>query len=363
MSSHNAERSFWKTPELIERLLPFLDSRSTARLAQAHEKTLNILQGCVPWGKLIKRSRSEADNGNSDPSEAVCDGVANLTAILKMMQDPETVLLPNLLDLICERFPAPSCTHNDPGSCDCHGTVSLDCAHHPGGHVVTLLVFCLLEWIEAAFGTAKQAIEAITRQSLMEPVLSALAARLSRQKKKITLLSASSITLDSNKSAEAFNTLVTASHSCLPSTPGAGTILVVGYYPSEGEFGREGWKTLAETLQLCPDMTRRDMTVVTTKSVLDQGSRVDLKKLWDIIGPEGLWRVGSEDYAEVLTGEASWLRLQQIIDMSADAWTAAANAAAEEEEQEQEEEEEGGEPDDGEGEEGDGEEEEGNAAE
>ena len=105
------------------------------------------------------------------------------------------------------------------------------------------------------------------------------------------------------------------------------------------------------------------MTVVTTKSVLDQGSRVDLKKLWDIIGPEGLWRVGSEDYAEVLTGEASWLRLQQIIDMSADAWTAAANAAAEEEEQEQEEEEEGGEPDDGEGEEGDGEEEEGNAAE
>ena len=72
--------------------------------------------------------------------------------------------------------------------------------------------------IEAAFATAKQNIEAITRQSLMDPALSTLAARLSRQKKMITLFSAFSVTLDSNKSAKAFKTLVTASHSCLPYT-------------------------------------------------------------------------------------------------------------------------------------------------
>ena len=72
-----------------------------------------------------------------------------------------------------------------------------------------------------------------------------------------------------------------------------------------------------------------------------------------------MWLVGSE----VLTEEASWLGLEQILDMSADDWAAAAaNIAAaaaaeedeEEEEQEQEEEEE---------EEGDGEGDEGNAVE
>ena len=52
MSLHKAERRFWNTPELIDYLLPFLDAESTARLAQAHEKTLNILHGSYAWGKL-----------------------------------------------------------------------------------------------------------------------------------------------------------------------------------------------------------------------------------------------------------------------------------------------------------------------
>ena len=51
-----AEAKFWQMPELIEGLLLYLDPMSTLRLAQAHEKTQNILQGSRVWNNLIKRS-------------------------------------------------------------------------------------------------------------------------------------------------------------------------------------------------------------------------------------------------------------------------------------------------------------------
>ena len=40
-----AERKFWRIPELVETLLPFLDVKSILSLAQCHQLTLNILQG------------------------------------------------------------------------------------------------------------------------------------------------------------------------------------------------------------------------------------------------------------------------------------------------------------------------------
>ena len=209
MSSHNAERSFWKTPELIEQLLPFLDPESTRRLAQAHGLTLNILQGGVAWGKLVRRSCFEGDV-NSDTSWAkLANGVPHLVQILEMTEDPQTVLLPLFLHLIRERFFALPCIHDDPLSCRCNDIVKLDCDHHPDGHFVTPAVFCLLEQIEAKFGTVKQNIKAIAMQALSESFLSALAARVSRQSKKVTLFSAYCVSLDSNGGAKEFNTLVT----------------------------------------------------------------------------------------------------------------------------------------------------------
>ena len=185
MSLHSAERSFWNCPELVEKLLPFLDPKSTARLARSHQKTLNILQGSFVWGKLIQRGCPKG--------APVYPGVKCLMEILQMMEDPETVLRlqQNLLDLICERFPAPSCLHNDPMTCHCNERVILSCAKHSGGHVVTPPVFLLLEIIEAAFGTNYQKIEAISVKLVGDLELSALVARVPRQKKKkVTLFSA-----------------------------------------------------------------------------------------------------------------------------------------------------------------------------
>ena len=50
-----AERKFWALPELVETLLPHLDVKSILCLAQCHHLTLRLLQGTSDWNKLIKR--------------------------------------------------------------------------------------------------------------------------------------------------------------------------------------------------------------------------------------------------------------------------------------------------------------------
>ena len=367
MSSHNAERSFWKTPELIEQLLPFLDPESTRRLAQAHALTLDILQGSVAWGKLVRRSCFEGDVNSDTSCAKLANGVPHLVQILEMTEEPQTVLLPLLLDLIRERFFAPTCIHDDPLSCRCNDIVKLDCDHHPDGHFVTPAVFCLLEQIEAKFGTVKQNVKAIAVQALSESFLSALAARVSRQSKKVTLFSAYCVSLDSDGGAKEFNTLVTTSQSWVPDTAGEIFFLVGSDFDDEGnfgsdevDFGGEGFNTLAETLQLCPDTTK---TLVTKKSALDLVRKEDLRKVWDVIGPQGRWMVESDEYTEeLLIGEEdSWGRLEQIFEMTAEDWAALGEEEGDEEEEEEvgeegevegEEEEEEGEQDEEDGEEG-----------
>ena len=110
-----ATRKFWEIPELVEKLLPFLDLESTFHLAQAHELTQDILQGSHIWNKLIKRTRLQ-DGGffgknvegflgeNYSLLEEKIDAVKLLVAILKLMKDPKLNML-DLLDTICKRCP------------------------------------------------------------------------------------------------------------------------------------------------------------------------------------------------------------------------------------------------------------------
>ena len=86
---NEAECKFWQTPELIEELLPNLDPESTLRLAQAHERTRNILEGSRVWKNLIKRS---SPLHLRDDLFSVC----HFVAILKLMKDTKA----NMLDLL-----------------------------------------------------------------------------------------------------------------------------------------------------------------------------------------------------------------------------------------------------------------------
>ena len=94
-------------PELVEKLLPFLDLESTLHLAQTHELTQDILQGSFAWNKLIRRSRLQDGGSLGEDAgllEEKIDAVKLLVAILKLMKDPKANML-DLLDTVCKRCP------------------------------------------------------------------------------------------------------------------------------------------------------------------------------------------------------------------------------------------------------------------
>ena len=51
-----ARRIFWRTPELVEKLVNFLDVESALLLAQSHELALKLVQEPSKWKKLIRQS-------------------------------------------------------------------------------------------------------------------------------------------------------------------------------------------------------------------------------------------------------------------------------------------------------------------
>ena len=50
-----AVRQFLGTPELVEKLLPYLDLTSTKHLAESHQLTRKLLRKPLTWNKLIHR--------------------------------------------------------------------------------------------------------------------------------------------------------------------------------------------------------------------------------------------------------------------------------------------------------------------
>ena len=89
-----AAEDVWAMPELVEKILPFLDPESILSLARSEVMDRNILQGTHVWNMLIRRSY---------PFDR--PGVLNaLVQILKLMKDCTTARL-DLLDLICMRAP------------------------------------------------------------------------------------------------------------------------------------------------------------------------------------------------------------------------------------------------------------------
>ena len=147
-----AERKFWKTPELVERLLQFLDVESTSRLAQSHVRTLNILEGGWVWNKFIKRicPYDDEDNEGVKEPEKKLYVIKTLVAILKLMKDPQALLI-DLLELICERC----CSKGTPGQMS---LVNVLCCCQSEPHILPMEAFVHLEEVEGAFGTTNQRI-------------------------------------------------------------------------------------------------------------------------------------------------------------------------------------------------------------
>ena len=305
-----AEMKFWEMPELVDRLLPFLDVESTLGLAQVQELTQKILQGSHAWNKLIRRSSL---SNLPTASKEKRDVVKHLTAILKLTKAPKA----NMLDLL-DTISPPDVVQRFLGL----GAVVIVSPTHPDSRRVLLSDFLLLEEVEGAFGTTEQNVEEIfspawrSNGPLEEPVLSALSSRLSRQQKRLTYFHFSSVVLESKESAEALKTILQACNQDAIRLPGTITV--------PKPIGGEGWKMLAEGLSLHPGLGLNKVTVL--KEDLEEANKEDIRVIWDALLLSGVVSVeldpGNHGRETVTKTAVGWTKLTQIQEMNKDEWAA-----------------------------------------
>ena len=187
-----AKMQFWGSPNLVAQLLTFLDISSTLALVNVLPLARDLLQRKSIWGNMISRSiffSSQEQEGEEEEErekrwerteEMNKFEVAQLVEILKMVNDPESLLLQELLDTICERFQNPS---ND------YFNMEMSCSRHPDHHDVDQEGFLLLELAEGMMGTSLQEIRTMHFDNLEEnsdeAFELALSARLARQTEQL----------------------------------------------------------------------------------------------------------------------------------------------------------------------------------
>ena len=286
-------QKFLETPELLEKLLPYLDLGTTLTLAQTHEMTRHILQGSLAWNKLIRRN---------SPLEEL-EKVENLGQILKLTKEPKANML-DLLDVIC----------SGPFSAEqwVSGSVRLGCPRHPDSpHLIPLEKLQLLEQAEVAFDTREQTVEEVKCDfgfGLDDPALSVLGDRLACQEEKMTSLSAGKILIRTRRSAEAFRTIMGASQEVIPGQPGDDS----WPWPRcqvAGPIGGEGWSAVAEGIQFHPGVVRN---FAAPREAMDEASREDLRNIWDALFQDGIWIVDELGCGVKQHGEAGWRRLEHM---------------------------------------------------
>ena len=326
--SDEAQKKFWETPELLEKLLHFLDPESTYHLAQAHDLTKTVLQGQFIWNQFIRRSCPRP--GSS--------GVVNtLVALLKLMKNPSRQLL-DLLDVICDRFSTEEEDDDDGPKPSFH----MSCQRHPDGHLVSFEGLHVLEVVESAFGSAKQSVEAISGAGstwlgsiLDHTILSALSARLVRQQKMMSAVSMIHVDIGDQRMADAFKTLL---EFCPPAER---TRRLSVKMSSEG--GGWEWDAMAGALRLRPNIL---FWIQISKQLLGEGVEEDIRHVWEGVG---CLVVEWEQFSKIAHGETANERLMQVKGMSELEWEQSAfgeeddDEEDEEEDEGEEEEEEGGE--------------------
>ena len=313
---------FFRTPVLLENLLPYLDSGSTFCLVQAKiscilnllQKTTDTETGTVQWNKLVKRSLPEDfkidDDNLSDVvyyarvREAYDENRVSLLAlisILKTMDDATAINshMLHLLDVICEKGVPDKRQGLWRGP---YMKIKIGCPRH-SGHWVSPQAFLLLETVEAAFETSIQEVASIDfpMYHFEEPLWSAVAARVARQQQQMTMMAPHVVVLRTEACAEALLTLIKAS--------------AIGGFPFSmvlnGNIGAEGWAALAEAIKLIPGKLLHAKSVNSVEW-MREARREDLRAIWDGMGGMKWVSVGGLVYH--LTEEGRREALEKLLD-------------------------------------------------
>ena len=265
-----AERMFWKTPELLETLFSWIDLESTLNLARVMDKE-DFQSGITSkvWNKLVRCNCPVDKSGrlfgsfppfhgdNLELQEAQ-QAVKNLATILKLMGQPKDLLL-DLLDLICEGLP--------PLVDVVTNQLQIVCPRHPEPHNVSPAGFLLLEQVESVLGSTEHRIQSMDVGVLSESILSAIISRMTRQQDPVASIRIRHrITIETEKGASAFHTLMSGQVEQVDTV----TLEV------KGSIGEDGWGVVAKALQLKPDLVD---WIWTSKPSLTEGKKDDVKKI------------------------------------------------------------------------------------
>ena len=329
-----AERMFWKTPELLETLFSWIDLESTLNLARVMDKE-DFQSGITSkvWNKLVRCNCPVDKSGrlfgsfppfhgdNLELQEAQ-QAVKNLATILKLMGQPKDLLL-DLLDLICEGLP--------PLVDVVTNQLQIVCPRHPEPHNVSPAGFLLLEEVESVLGSTEQRIQSMDVGVLFGSIMSAIGSRMTRQQDPVpSIRIRRRIEIETEKEAWAFHTLMSGQVEHVDTV----TLEV------KGSLG-EGWGAVAKAMQLRPDLVG---WIWTSKPSLAEGKKDDIKNIWDTVGLEGFdvyqttpdlecWKARGYSVGKP---DDDWDWLEQILDMREDEFAAIIKEAKEEDSEDEE---------------------------
>ena len=337
-----------RMPDLVDKLLSFLDATSALCLAQSKGScVLQILQRrSVLWNEMVRRTISgnfkimwspdrEWESGLLDGKNRILSvsyphhpGVhfpsipsvllresfkekrfqlLSLTGIFKMMEGPKMHKLHHILDLISEKYASSR-------------ALSIKMSRSWGGpKSVSPLGFLLLEAVEGSVGSALQEIVSIVSTPnepgfLEEPLLSALASRVSRQEQKIERVRTGWVRITSEESAQALLTLVENTDTdpgfTQPRRGAAWHLLGIWMMKTSGNIEADGWAMIARALTLIPF---RVYSMIASKELVREGRIEDLETIWNVLDLR--WHVGKDgDYQTFLKCNfSSWRRFKQNV--------------------------------------------------
>ena len=334
-SKDDAVQKFWATPELVEKLLlPFLDTGSTKHLAEAHGLTLEVLGKVLSWDKLIKRT-FPMDQRAGIVLESENLKARFLAEIVIMTKNSNSAQMASnwvemervLLHCICKRFPAnPARKYvflpRSPliaVSCSCLET-----------HQVSPWGFLLLEEVESKLESVEQNVLRVVawgwERSLVEPILSALSARVLRQHNMAEELVFGDMVCNNKNSAEAWAALVEKSNAF--SAHGFWDLIA-----GEG-IGADGWAAIRRVVERLSTAGVTPIRVEFDRKTMGEGRRGDLEAIWKVTSSWRVHNVNSADLRFFKTKDGrpgswgarpgmklrTWRGMDQIIDMSEQEW-------------------------------------------
>ena len=177
-------------------------------------------------------------------------------------------------------------------------------------HKVSFPGFLLLEKeVEGLLGSTVQSIERVSCEyNLREPFLSALSNRISRQQSLVSMVSVGrDLEINSKRDVLSFKTLLQAEEVTMVNLR------------IEGEIGEEGWKMVATAMKTRPGVV--SYTVWTSKEVLDEGRKEDIKDIWEAVRlsfsiSESRFNMGDFFWSvRVEKPKDDWKKLERILEM------------------------------------------------